>query len=127
MSLELKNLNLSSIELLRLEFAALPTAGLTTWPLLGPFGCCRAETVPFFTGKWVTEDADAIDDGLDLSDDVLSRVTTEEDLGCGMKDPVCGEPDLEPFTEVLGAARPEMPWGLRIILGCCTVAMVAAN
>lgn len=62
------------------------------------------------------DEAEAVDDGLlGLSALFRSRVTTD-DLGCGMKDPVCGEADLELLAEVLGAASPETPVGLRTIL-----------
>lgn len=85
LSLELKNLNLSSIELLlRLTLAALfaPAALCPAWPLAALAGCCCLTGTPtaLLTGRWEMDEAEAVDDGLDLSEVFRSRVITA-DLG----------------------------------------------
>lgn len=99
------------------------------WPLPGPLdwagGCWRTGTPAFFTGRWEMDEDDAVEDGLDLSLFAVRSLVTTADFGCGMKEPVCGEPDREllQLADVLGAAMPEGPLGLLICLLCTTAAM----
>lgn len=72
------------------------------------------------------DDADAVDDGLDLSLFAVRSLVTTADFGCGMKDPVWGDPDRELvlLAEDFGAAMPERPpVGLLICRRCTTAAM----
>lgn len=71
------------------------------------------------------DEDDAVDEGLDLSLFAVRSLVTTADLGCGMKEPVCGDPDREllQLVDVLGAAMPEGPVGLLICLRCMTAAM----
>lgn len=71
------------------------------------------------------DEDDAVEEGLDLSLFAVRSLVTTADFGCGMKEPVCGEPDREllQLVDVLGAAMPEGPLGLLICLLCTTAAM----
>lgn len=64
------------------------------------------------------DDDEAVEEGLDLSLFAVRSLVTTADLGCGMKEPVCGDPDREllQLVDVLGAAMPEGPVGLLICL-----------
>lgn len=99
------------------------------WPFPGPLdwagGGWRTGTPAFFTGRCEMDEEDAVEEGLDLSLFAVRSLVTTADLGCGMKEPVCGEPDREllQLVEVLGAAMPEGPVGLLICLLCTTAAM----
>lgn len=100
-------MNLSSIELLLWLALLFPTTAalplwallkcdepLIRWPLAGPLDCApdvccwRTGTPALLTGRCEMDDAEAVDDGLDLSLFAVRSLVTTADLGCGMNDPV---------------------------------------